>query len=141
MPVGLGVDGSASNDGSNLLEEMRVCYLLHRLTSGDNAPSGYDVLKLATMGSARLLGREAEIGSLEPGKCADFFLLRKDRLELAGACRDPKALLCTVGLKAPVDYTVVHGHITVENGRLAGLDEELLVQDAENEITRYLSGI
>jgi len=141
VPVGLGVDGSASNDGSNLLEEMRVCYLLHRLNSGDRAPSGYDVLKLATVGSARLLGRETEIGSLEPGKCADFFLLRKDRLELAGACRDPKALLCTVGLKAPVDYTVVHGRVTVENGRLAAIDEERLVRDAEAEVSRYLRSL
>ena len=141
VPVGLGVDGSASNDGSNLLEEMRVCYLLHRLTSGDRAPSSYDVLKMATMGSARLLGREKEIGSLEPGKCADFFLLRKERLELTGACRDPKALLCTVGLKGPVDVTVVHGRVTVEDGRLAGLDEARLVRDAEAEVSRYLKDL
>lgn len=87
VPVGLGVDGSASNDGSNLLEELRVCYLLHRLNSSDKAPSGYDVLKLATIGSARLLGREQEIGSLETGKCADFFLVDARRLELVGACR------------------------------------------------------
>ena len=141
VPVGLGVDGSASNDGSNLLEELRVCYLLHRLVSGDAAPPGYDVLKMATGGGARLLGREAELGSLEVGKCADFFLLRKNRLELAGACRDPKALLATVGLKGPVDYTVVNGRVTVENGRLAGIDEERLVRDAEREVARYLGGL
>ena len=141
VPVGLGVDGSASNDGSNLLEEMRVCYLLHRLTAGDRAPTGYDILKMATVGGARLLGRETEIGSLEPGKCADFFLLRKDRLELVGACRDPGAVLCTVGLKAPVDMTVVHGRITVENGRLAGIDEEALVRRAEAEVDRYLCSL
>lgn len=141
VPVGLGVDGSASNDGSNLLEEMRVCYLLHRLTAGDAAPSGYDVLKMATAGSARLLGREHEIGSLEPGKCADLFLLRRDRPELAGACRDPGAMLCTVGWKGPVDYTVVHGRVTVENGRLTALDEADLVRRAEAEIDRYLRDI
>ncbi len=138
VPVGLGVDGSASNDGSNLLEEMRVCYLLHRLTSGDRAPTGYDILKMATVGGARLLGREREIGSLEAGKCADFFLLRKDRLELVGACRDPKAVLCTVGLKGPVDTTVVNGRVVVEDGHLAGIDEDRLVWDAEAEIARYL---
>lgn len=76
VPVGLGVDGSASNDGSNLLEEIRMCFLLHRLNSSDKAPSGYDILKMATIGSARLLGRENEIGSLETGKCADFFMVR-----------------------------------------------------------------
>ena len=60
VPVGLAVDGAASNDGSNLLEELRVCYLLHRLHSSRSAPTGYEILKLATRGSARLLGREPE---------------------------------------------------------------------------------
>ncbi|MCD7880173.1 MAG: 8-oxoguanine deaminase [Clostridiales bacterium] len=138
VPVGLGVDGSASNDGSNLLEELRVCYLLHRLTSSDRAPSGYDVLKMATVGSARLLGREDEIGSLEPGKCADFFLVDSRRLELVGAGQDPGAMLATVGLKGPVDYTVVNGQVSVERGRLVGVDEERLARDARRKVTEYL---
>ena len=141
VPVGLGVDGSASNDGSNLLEELRVCYLLHRLNSSDKAPSGYDVLKLATIGSARLLGREQEIGSLETGKCADFFLVDARRLELVGACRDPKSVLATVGLKGPVDYTVVNGKVTVDKGQLVSADEEKLVWEAEREVDRYLSAL
>ncbi len=141
VPVGLGVDGSASNDGSNLLEELRVCYLLHRLNSSDRAPSGYDLLKLATIGSARLLGREDEIGSLEVGKCADFFLVDARRLELVGACRDPKSVLATVGLKGPVDYTVVNGRVTVDKGRLVSADEEKLVWKAEREVNRYLSAL
>ena len=141
VPVGLGVDGSASNDGSNLLEELRVCYLLHRLNSSDKAPSGYDVLKLATIGSARLLGREQEIGSLEAGKCADFFLVDARRLELVGACRDPKSVLATVGLKGPVDYTVVNGKVTVDKGQLVSADEEKLVWEAEREVDRYLSAL
>lgn len=139
IPVGLGVDGSASNDGSNLLEELRVSYLLHRLQSSDKAPSGYDLLKVATMGGARLLGREREIGSLEPGKCADLFLVDARRLELVGACYDPKAMLCTVGLKQPVDYTIVNGKICVARGRLTGVDEEKLAQSAEREVRRYLA--
>ena len=139
IPVGLGVDGSASNDGSNLLEELRVCYLLHRLCSSKKAPSGYDLLKLATMGGARLLGRETEIGSLEPGKCADFFLVDSRRLELTGACLDPKSVLCTVGLKGPVDYTVVNGRLTVKNGRLTRVDEAQLAAKADLEIHRYLN--
>ena len=122
IPVGLGVDGSASNDGSNLLEEIRVAYLLHRLNSSDKAPSGYDILKMATMGSARLLGRDKEIGSLETGKCADLFLVRSDRLELVGAMFDPKSVLGTVGLKGAVDYTIVNGEVTVENGVLARVE-------------------
>ena len=138
VPVGLGVDGSASNDGSNLLEEMRVAYLLHRLNSSKKAPSGYDILKMATMGSARLLGREQEIGSLETGKCADLFLVKKSRLELVGACYDPGSVLCTVGLKGPVDLTIVNGRLTVKDGHLLGVDEKKLVRDAEQEVRRYL---
>ena len=87
--VGLAVDGSASQDGSDLLEEIRICYLLHRLHCSAAAPSGYDVLKLATRGSASLLGRE-DIGCLAVGKCADLFLVDSRRLELVGACYDPK---------------------------------------------------
>lgn len=138
VPVGLGVDGSASNDGSNLLEELRAAYLLHRLTSSERAPSGYDILKMATMGGARLLGREQEIGSLEAGKCADFFLVDAGRLELVGACFDPKAVLASVGLKGPVDYTVVNGQVTVRKGRLTGVDEEALAAEANREAARYL---
>ena len=138
IPVGLGVDGSASNDGSNLLEEIRVAYLLHRLNSSDKAPSGYDILKMATMGSARLLGRDKEIGSLETGKCADLFLVRSDRLELVGAMFDPKSVLGTVGLKGAVDYTIVNGEVTVENGVLARVDEEKLSYEAGEQVRNYL---
>ena len=138
VPVGLGVDGSASNDGSNLLEELRVGYLLHRLHASERAPSGYDMLKLATIGSARLLGREAEIGSLEVGKCADFFLLDTRHLELTAACGDPKSLLGTVGWKGAVDYTVINGEIAVAHGRLTGVDEERLAAEAGREAADYL---
>jgi len=137
VTVGLAVDGSASNDGSSLLEEMRVSYLLHRLNSGACAPSGYDILKLATRGSAALLGRD-DIGSLAVGQCADLFLVDSRRIELAGACFDPKSVLCTVGLRGPVDYTVVNGAVTVERGRLALVDEERLSAAAAREVRRYL---
>ena len=138
VPVGLGVDGSASNDGSNLLEELRVAYLLHRLNSSDQAPSGYEILKMATLGSARLLGREKELGSLEIGKCADLFLVASNRLELVGALFDPKSVLGTVGLKGAVDYTIVNGEVTVEQGRLAHVDEEKLAYDANRQDQLYL---
>lgn len=137
IPVGMGVDGTDCGD-ANMLEQLRVGFLLHRLNVSDKAPTGYDMLKIATMGSARLLGREKEIGSLEVGKCADLFLVDTNRLELVGGCADPKSLLCTVGLKGPVDYTVVNGRITVNKGVIAGLDEEKLVRDAHTEIARYL---
>lgn len=140
VPVGLAVDGSASNDGSSLLEELRVAYLLHRLHSSGKAPTGYDLLKIATVGSARLLGR-TDIGSLEVGKCADLFLVDSRRLELVGCCYDPASVLGTVGLRGPVDYTIVHGKITVAQGRLTGVDESTLAQTAAKACGRYLSAL
>jgi cytosine/adenosine deaminase-related metal-dependent hydrolase len=137
IPVGLGVDGSASNDGSSLMEELRTAYLLHRLASGKKAPSGYGVLKMATRGGARLLGRD-DIGSLETGKCADFFLISADRLELVGACEDPASVLATVGVRGPVDYTVVNGCVAVREGRLTGIDEEKTASEARTVCARFL---
>ena len=137
VKVGLAVDGSASQDGSDLLEELRICYLLHRLNSSSEAPSGYDVLKMATRGSASLLGR-SDIGALEVGKCADFFLVDRRRLELVGATYDVKNVFGTVGLRAPVDYTVVNGRFTVENGRLCTIDEPVVAEKAAAVCDRYL---
>lgn len=138
VPLGLALDGSASNDGNSLLEELRVAYLLHRLTYSRRAPSGYDLLKMATRGGARLLGR-TDIGSLEVGKCADLFLIDSRRLELVGACLDPKNALATVGVRGPADYTVVHGQVTVRQGRLARVDEEALAARADEACRRYLA--
>ena len=137
VPVGLAVDGAASNDGSNLLEELRVCYLLHRLQSSQSAPTGYDILKLATRGSARLLGRD-DIGCLAAGMAADCFLISLDRIELAGAQFDPLSLLGTVGLKGPVDYTIVNGMAVVQNGELVTADEGELAARANAAVCRYL---
>lgn len=138
VPVGLAVDGSASNDGSSLMEELRVCYLLHRLHASDRAPSGYQVLKMATRGSARLLGRE-DIGSLEVGKCADFFLVDARRLELTGGEYSPADVLATVGLRGPVDCTVVNGKVVVREGRLVTVDEEALSEMARRVCRAYLA--
>ncbi len=137
ITIGLGVDGSASNDGSSMLEEMRVCYLLHRLHSGKNAPSGYDVLKMATRNGAKLLGRD-DIGILSVGKCADLFLVDSRRLELVGAAYDPKAMLATVGLRDAVDYTIVDGKVVVRDGQLVNVDEEKLAAEANRKCTEYL---
>lgn len=137
VPVGLAVDGSASNDGSSLLEEMRVAYLLHRLRDSHKAPSGYDFLKMATVGGARLLGRE-DLGYLKEGMAADFFLIDLDKIALVGAQFDPKSLLATVGYRGSVDFTVVNGKVVVREGRLVGIDEEELVEQANRCVTRYL---
>ncbi|MDO5416914.1 MAG: 8-oxoguanine deaminase [Lachnospiraceae bacterium] len=138
VPVGLAVDGSASNDGSNLLEEMRVAFLLHRLNWSQNAPDGYDILKMATRGSASLLGRQ-ELGQIAEGMAADFFLIDLNRLELVGAQYDVKSMLCTVGFKGSVDYTVAGGKIVVKNGQLTGVDEHAMTEKANASVAAYLS--
>ncbi len=138
IPVGLAVDGSASNDGSNLLEELRVAYLLHRLNSSQKAPTGYDILKLATKGSARVLGRK-DIGELSVGKAADLFMINSNRLELVGTQYDPKSVLGTVGFKNPVDYTIVSGKIVVKDGKLTTIDEEKIVFEANKCVEKLIN--
>lgn len=138
VKVGLAVDGSASQDGSNLLEEIRICYLLHRLNSSVKAPTGYDILKLATRGGASLLGR-TDIGSIETGKCADLFMVDSRRLELVGTGYDAKSLFGTVGLRGPVDYTVCNGVVTVAHGCLTRVDEDKLACEANRKCAAYLA--
>lgn len=138
VPVGLAVDGSASNDGSNLLEELRCAYLLHRLNSSSQAPSGYDLLKTATRGSARILGRE-DIGFLETGKAGDLFMIDTRSLEMVGADLDVKSLLGTVGWKGAVKCTVVNGKVVVKDGKLTGIDEEKAAFEGHKLVQDYLN--
>lgn len=137
IPVGLAVDGSASNDGSNLLEEIRVAYLLHRLKSSKDAPTGYEILKLATKGSASVLGRN-DIGELSVGKAADLFMINSKKLEFVGTQFDPKAILGTVGFKGAVDYTIVAGKVVVKEGKLVNIDEEKITYEANEAVERLI---
>lgn len=137
VPVGLAVDGSASNDGSNLLAELRTAYLLHRLTYSADAPTGYELLKIATRGSAQVLGR-SDIGSLETGKVADFFLLDVNCLEMTGAKLDPANLPGTVGYAHPAKYVVVNGKIVVKDGELTTIDERSTAAKAEELVAGLL---
>ncbi len=131
IPVGLGVDGSASNDASNLLGEARQAMLVARLDAAPNQSGGdlmsvRTALEIATRGGASLLGR-SDIGSLEPGKAADFIALDMGRLEYAGAQHDPVA---AVLLAAPttVAYNYVGGEPVVEDGRLVNMEIEPLIE-------------
>ena len=137
VQVGLAVDGSASNDGSNMMDEVRTAFLLHRLTWGEQAPTGYALLKMATVGSASLLGR-SDIGSIAEGKRADCFLIRKEQPDLLCAELDPKDLFGNVGYHKPADLVFVNGSLTVEGGRLLGVDEERLYREERMEIRRLL---
>ena len=138
VPVGLAVDGSASNDGSNMLEELRVGYLLHRLNNSVTAPTGADLLKIATRGSASVLGRD-DLGYLAPGMAADFFMINSNRLEMIGTLQDVAAMPATVGFKGSVDYTIVNGRVVVKDGRLVNVDEDKLVREANRSVQAYLN--
>jgi cytosine/adenosine deaminase-related metal-dependent hydrolase len=122
VPVGLGVDGSASNESGSLLAEVREAALVARASGGPRAMTVRQALELATLGGARLLGREADIGSLEPGKLADIALWRLDTLPHAGAA-DPVAAL-VLGSPAPLELLLVNGRPVVERDVLVTVDEQ-----------------
>ena len=146
--VGLGVDGSASNDGSHLLAEVRNAMLVSRVNDGmtgfslSNDPSrklmtAREALHLGTVGGAAVLGRK-DIGSLEAGKCADFFAVNLNRIGYAGM-HDPVAAV-VFGQPANVDYTVVNGKFIVREGQLVTVDERKLVEKHNKAAKRLLSG-
>jgi len=130
VPLSLAVDGSGSNDGSNMLEELRVSYLVHRLRSSYDAPTGAQLLNIATLGGAKILGLDSFTGSLEAGKAADLFMLDVSQLDNVGAYDDPVAFLVTVGYKRPAALTMVNGKIVVKDGHLVNVDEEKLSRNA-----------
>jgi len=138
VPVGLAVDGSASNDGSNLLAELRAAFLLHRLQASLQAPSGYEILKMGTKGGAKILGRD-DIRSIEEGKAAGLLMIDSNQLEYVGACSDPKSLLATVGVNRPVAYTIVNGKIVAQQGELCDLDEQEIVHKANILVNNLLT--
>lgn len=146
VPVGLGVDGSASNDSSHMLAEVRQAMLLARVRAGlmgasrsaPHAPSlmtARQALELATRGGAQVLGR-TDIGVLAPGKAADFIAIRLDKLAYAGALHDPVA---AVVFCAPVqvDYNVVGGRFVVKEGHLVTIDLPRLIEK-HNRLARAL---
>lgn len=118
--VGLGVDGSASNDSSHMLAEARQALLLARVLGDPAALTARQALEVATLGGAAVLGRD-DIGALAPGMCADFFALRLDRLAYAGALHDPvaAALFCA---PQQADWTVINGRAVVKDGQLTTVD-------------------
>jgi cytosine/adenosine deaminase-related metal-dependent hydrolase len=135
--VGLGVDGSASNDSSHMLDEARHLLLLQRVLAKADVMTADEALGLGTRGGAAVLGRD-DIGYLAPGMAADIIGIRTDTLAMAGgAVHDPVAaiLFCR---PAGVDFTIVNGEVLVEHGALTRIDEERLVAQ-HNEHARELT--
>jgi cytosine/adenosine deaminase-related metal-dependent hydrolase len=156
VPVGLGVDGSASNDGAQMVAEARQAMLLARLRKSLEAPrtengrtvfgcdtaplemTARDALRLATRGGAEVLGRQHDIGQLSAGHCADLAMFDLDTLPMAGgAVHDPvgSLLLCA---SAPTRHTVVHGRLVVRDGQLTSVDLGPLVE-RHNRLARQLA--
>lgn len=134
VTVGLGVDGSASNDSSNMIAELRAAFLMHRLVYGISSMSAEKVLIMATNGGRDILN-QPEIGSIEEGKAADMFLVNTKRLGFTGGLSDAVSALVTSGDSQIVDITIVNGKIVVRNGRLINIDEEKLIEKA-NKISQ-----
>jgi 8-oxoguanine deaminase len=150
VKVGLGVDGSASNDGSHILAEARQAMLLARVREGmtgfsrSNDPNrklmtARQAIHMATRGGADVLGR-SDIGSLEPGKCADFFAVNFNRPEYAGAQQDPLAALI-FAQPVNVDFTVVGGRFIVKDGNLVTVDVTRLIENHNRCSKRLLEAV
>lgn len=138
VPVGLAVDGSASNDGSNMIAEMRLALLLHKLQHGITSVGPEDILEIATKGGSEIL-KQPEIGSLEPGQAADLFLVNSKRLAFAGGLSDPVSALINTGTSQEVDLTMVAGKIVVRDGRLTTIDEEEVAAETNRLADEMLS--
>lgn len=142
VPVGLGVDGSASNDSSNLLAEVRHALLLNRLAVSPGVGQGdlmtaRQALQLATSGGAGVLGRD-DIGRIAPGYAADMIAIDLNRVEFAGALHDPVAAVVFSG-PAKVDHSWVGGRPLVEHGKVAGIDVGSLIAE-HNRLSKTLIG-
>ncbi|HLD93684.1 MAG TPA: 8-oxoguanine deaminase [Anaerolineales bacterium] len=148
VKVGLGVDGSASNDSSHMLAEARQAMLLSRLDAGlrgasrssDESPdlmTARQTLELATRGGAAVLGRE-DVGSLETGKCADFFAVNLNQLNYAGGLQDPLAAIVFCA-PAKADYTVVGGNFVVKEGQMQTIELPRLVEKHNRAAKRLLA--
>ena len=140
VPVGLGVDGSASNDSSHMLAEVRQALLLNRVGAGsrnEQLMTARQALELGTVGGASVLGR-SDIGRLAPGKYADFVAIDLNRVEFAGALHDPVAavVMCS---PARVDHSWVGAKPLVSEGQVVGVEENALVRE-HNRLAAELLG-
>jgi cytosine/adenosine deaminase-related metal-dependent hydrolase len=124
VPVGLGVDGSASSDASHMLNEARQALLLQRVGFGPDAMTARQALELATLGGARVLNRD-DIGALKPGMAADVAMFDLDQIGFAGALHDPVAALVFC-MPSTVSFCIINGRVVVRDGQCVTLDTPVL---------------
>jgi Cytosine deaminase and related metal-dependent hydrolases len=134
--VGIGVDGSASNDCSDMLGEVRNAMLLQRVKYGADALTAENAFELCIKGGAKILNYE-KTGTIKEGYLADLALFNINKLEYTGSLSDPLAALIFTGISHQAEYTIVNGKIVVEKGRLVGEDEEVIIKNG-NEIAARL---
>jgi cytosine/adenosine deaminase-related metal-dependent hydrolase len=139
ITVALAVDGSASNDASDFLGEMRQALFLQRIRYGADAINAAEVYSLATAGGAKVLNF-SKLGKIEPGWAADLALFDVHKLEYAGALSDPLAALLFAGVNHQSTYTIINGRIVVDQGGLVGVDEGELTEKANRIAARIQSG-
>ncbi|HYQ49998.1 MAG TPA: 8-oxoguanine deaminase, partial [Pseudomonas sp.] len=135
VPVGLGVDGSASNDGASMIGEVRQALLLQRVGFGPDAMTAREALEIATLGGAKVLNRN-DIGALAPGMVADLVAFNLNHVAYAGALHDPLAALvfCT---PTHVDTSVINGRVVVKDGRITTVDLPRVLE-RHNQLARQL---
>ena len=138
VPVGLGVDGSASNDAGHMMSEVRQALLLQRVGFGPDAMTAREALEIATLGGAKVLNRD-DIGALAPGMAADFAAFDLRQIGLAGALHDPLAALvfCNPGAVA---YSVINGRVVVREGQIATLDLPATIERHNRLAQRLVAG-
>jgi 8-oxoguanine deaminase len=136
VSVGLGVDGSASNDGGHLLGEVRQAMLLQRVGFGPDAMTARQALEIATLGGAKVLGRD-DIGAIRPGMSADIVLFDMNRIDYAGALHDPVAALVFCN-PANVAWSIINGKVVVREGHCVTVDSGVL-RERHNKLARELA--
>ncbi|MEC4721911.1 8-oxoguanine deaminase [Noviherbaspirillum sp. CPCC 100848] len=126
VPVGLGVDGSASNDSGHLLGEVRQAMLLQRVGFGPDAMTAREALEIATLGGAKVLNRD-DIGALKPGMSADIVMFSLDQIGFAGALHDPVAAL-VFSTPSNVWCSIINGRVVVRDGRCTTVETGPLIE-------------
>ena len=138
VKVGLGVDGSASNDSGNMLNEARQTMLLQRVNSKASTMTAREALRVATKGGASVLNRD-DIGMLVPGYAADITAFKRDNVDFSGSDWDPVASLVFCG-PSKANYTIINGKIVVSEGQLTSIPMEKLVHE-HSKLSRDLINI
>lgn len=136
VPVGIAVDGSASNDTSDMLGELRMAMLVHRVGTGVDKMPAIDVFRMGCQGGNRVLGFE-DSGEIREGLAADVIMYDLNSIGFVGALHDPLSSLLFAGFDHRVNYNIINGRVVVEKGRLTTVNEQKII-DEGNRISKKI---